>query len=52
MNYAFLQKILLKWSEDDFLDVILTTGGTGFAERDVTPEATKAVLDREVGRHC
>lgn len=32
---------------DDGLYLILTTGGTGFAPRDVTPEATKAVIERE-----
>uniref|UniRef100_A0A914V7V7 molybdopterin molybdotransferase n=1 Tax=Plectus sambesii TaxID=2011161 RepID=A0A914V7V7_9BILA len=31
----------------DRVDVILTTGGTGFAPRDVTPEATKAVIERD-----
>ena len=32
---------------DDGIHLILTTGGTGFAPRDVTPEATKAVIERE-----
>lgn len=32
---------------DKSLDLILTTGGTGFAPRDVTPEATRAVIERE-----
>lgn len=42
-----IRERLVAWSEDGELDVILTTGGTGFAPRDVTPEATRAVIDRE-----
>ncbi len=42
-----LQKILAEWCDRDEVDVILTTGGTGFAPRDVTPEATRAVIERE-----
>lgn len=42
-----IRALLSAWSDSGELDVILTTGGTGFAPRDVTPEATRAVLDRE-----
>lgn len=39
---------LIRLSDIENSDIILTTGGTGFAPRDVTPEATKAVIEKEV----
>ena len=39
--------LLIEWADSGDLDVILTTGGSGFAPRDVTPEATHAVIERE-----
>ena len=42
-----IREILISWAESKELDVILTTGGTGFSPRDVTPEATRAVIERD-----
>ncbi len=45
-DLAAIQAVLAKWADGFALDVILTTGGTGFAPRDITPEATQAVIER------
>ncbi|XP_061156648.1 gephyrin-like isoform X1 [Syngnathus typhle] len=42
-----IKETLLEWCDDQELNLILTTGGTGFAPRDVTPEATREVIERE-----
>ena len=44
---AMIREVLTNWADQDVADIILTTGGTGFAARDVTPEATLAVIERE-----
>jgi len=46
-NESAIREILSAWADGGEVDVILTTGGTGFSPRDVTPEATHAVIDRE-----
>ncbi|MGB9803844.1 MogA/MoaB family molybdenum cofactor biosynthesis protein [Desulfofundulus sp.] len=43
-----LKEMLIKMADQEKLDLILTTGGTGFSPRDNTPEATRAVIEREV----
>jgi molybdenum cofactor synthesis domain-containing protein len=44
---AALSEQLAAWCDGGSVDVILVAGGTGFAPRDVTPEATRAVIERE-----
>ena len=39
---------LTRWSDSGEVDVVLTTGGTGLAQRDVTPDATQAAIERPV----
>jgi molybdopterin adenylyltransferase len=41
-----ISRTLIDWVGGGMLDILLTTGGTGFAPRDVTPEATQQVIER------
>ena len=41
-----IKSVLVRWCSAQQIDLILTTGGTGFSPRDVTPEATLAVIER------
>ncbi len=43
-----IARTLIRWADAEGLDLVLTTGGTGVAPRDVAPEATRDVIDREV----
>jgi len=46
-NESAIRASLIEWADGGEVDIILTTGGTGFSPRDVTPEATRAVIDRD-----
>lgn len=46
-DFSILCETLAAWADRDDVDIIVTTGGTGFAPRDVTPEATREVIERD-----
>ncbi|HXW12101.1 MAG TPA: molybdenum cofactor synthesis domain-containing protein, partial [Nitrososphaeraceae archaeon] len=45
---SIIEELLIKYSDDLHLNLILTTGGTGLGPRDVTPESTRKVIEREI----
>jgi molybdenum cofactor synthesis domain-containing protein len=45
-DLMLVRDTLSKWADSGDIDLILTTGGTGFSPRDVTPEATQAIIER------
>lgn len=47
-NRSVVEELLMKYSDDLHLNLILTTGGTGLGTRDITPEATRKVIEKEI----
>ena len=47
-NAKAIRKQVKRWINDPEVDVVITTGGTGFTGRDVTPEAVKPLFEKEI----
>ncbi len=47
-NQSLIASTLIQWVDEEGIDLIVTTGGTGVSPSDQTPEATKTVIEREV----
>lgn len=47
-DYNSIRNILIPWCNDESIDVIITTGGTGIAARDVTIEAVKSLFEKQI----
>jgi molybdenum cofactor synthesis domain-containing protein len=44
---SLIARLLAEWCDSGEIDLVLTTGGTGLSSRDVTPEATRVVIERD-----
>jgi molybdenum cofactor synthesis domain-containing protein len=51
-NVKAIRKQVKRWIKDPEVDVVITTGGTGFTGRDVTPEAVRPLFDKEIEGFC